>query len=136
MTRTANDKLLSSAWASALLTLLTACAPDLVVGTWSCEADDAGASTDVTEPVNVPWATGFESEFCDYVRPAGLCYAAPLAEYSVLTSPVHAGAYAPAFHVRGDGGDGYQTRCVRQGVLPTAAFYGAWYFIPAPANNV
>jgi hypothetical protein len=31
--------------------------------------------------------------------------------------------------------DGYQARCFRGGVLPQDARYGAWFYLPSPANN-
>jgi hypothetical protein len=44
-----------------------------------------------------------------------------------VTSPVHSGSSAAAFHVAGDypGIDGLQARCALDGVLPEAAYYGA-----------
>jgi hypothetical protein len=119
---------------------LLACEPDLVVGKWDCRASsgDEGAHT-TTEPVSVPWSTGFENEFCDYSGPAGYCYAKELASYETVTTPVHSGEYAAAFKLTaGVAFDGLQTRCVRQGKLPATAFYSAYFFIPsAPsaANN-
>lgn len=112
---------------------LGACQPTLNVGTWTC-AQDAGAPSE-TEPVGSPWATGFEDEFCDYSQLGGFCYAEPRASYTTVTSPVHSGRSAAAFTIRAGDMDGYQTRCVRQGVFPASAFYGAWYFIPALATN-
>jgi hypothetical protein len=130
---------MTSFWLLATLVLVTACEPELVVGAWSCNPNDAALAMDSsaseTQSMEVPWSTGFESEFCDFERAGGFCYAAPLAEYKTVTSPVHSGRYAAAFRVRGDGGDAFQTRCVRKGVLPTAAYYGAWYFIPESASN-
>src|SRR5262249_48859331 len=40
-----------------------------------------------------------------------------------------------AFRVMADDADAAQARCVRQGALPTAAYYGAWYFVPELAQN-
>jgi hypothetical protein len=34
-----------------------------------------------------------------------------------------------------DGGDNPQGRCVRQGVFPAEAYYGAWYYIPESTVN-
>ena len=51
---------------------------------------------------------------------------------------MHSGQYAAAFTVRSNAPGGSQTRCVRQGELPTAAYYGAWYYIPeaiTPSDN-
>jgi hypothetical protein len=44
---------------------------------------------------------------------------------------------AAAFHINTSGA-GQQSRCLRQGILPVTAFYGAWFFIPKnvqSANN-
>jgi hypothetical protein len=85
-----------------------------------------------------PWTTSFENGFCDYGPPIGFCYTAGPAAYSLVTSPVHSGKYAAAFTAEGVGdasaGPG-QARCVAQGVFPTAAYYGAWYYVPAQAVN-
>ena len=123
--------MLAAAWFS------SSCQPELVVGRWSCDPNDAGAARESTStaPVDLPWSTGFESDFCDYEQAGGFCYAAPLAKYETVTTPVHSGHYAAAFKVRAGDDEAHQTRCVREGVLPTAAFYGAWYFIPASARN-
>lgn len=119
-----------------------ACEPTLVVGSWTCSPDSDGplppADTSVTEELEVPWETGFEDGFCDYADSAGFCYANPAASYELVTSPVRSGTYAAAFHVAGEEGDGLQARCARHGILPEAAYYGAWFFVPAPltsANN-
>lgn len=120
-------------WAALAVSLaLTACESELVVGRWSCNPDDAAISS---ETLQLPWSTGFESEFCDFEGTGGFCYAAPLAKYELVTSPVRSGRYAAAFRVRSDADDAHQTRCVLQGVLPEAAYYGAWYFIPQSATN-
>ena len=71
----------------------------------------------------------------DYTELAGYCYGNGAASNELVTSPVHSGHFAVAFTVKTDQGGDSQTRCVRQGVLPTAAYYGAWYYIPAPATN-
>ena len=117
-----------------VLTLLAACEPELVVGAWSCSPSDASVA-DGSAPLELPWATGFESAFCDYERVGGFCYAAPLAQYEAVTAPVHSGRYAAAFRIRAGRDDGYQTRCVREGILPSAAYYGAWYLIPEPTES-
>jgi hypothetical protein len=86
--------------------------------------------------MSVPWATSFESGFCDYVRAEGFCYADPDASYEIVDAPVHSGRRAAAFSVTSDlASDGQQARCVRQGALPSDAAYGAWYFVPSLANN-
>ena len=89
-----------------------------------------------TDPVGASWSTGFEDRFCDYVAQSGFCYDAGNARYDIVQSPVHSGRYAAAFTVNTeDGGDRHQARCVRQGKLPTAAYYGAWYYIPEYADT-
>lgn len=129
----------------ALLALLLAggllgCEPKLVVGQWSCEATDAsagGAGADqAVVPLTIPWSTGFENDFCEYAAPSGFCYAAEAAAYEIVTEPVRSGRQAAAFSLN-LGGDvsGDQTRCAREGELPEAAYYGAYFFIPeAPSS--
>ncbi|MGC4090002.1 MAG: heparin lyase I family protein [Polyangiaceae bacterium] len=122
--------------ASAVVVALAGCDPTLNVGKWICEGvelPDAGTTRE--SPLSLPWSTGFEKAFCDYQRPLGICYHDPVASYETVTSPVHSGSYAAAFNVVADDPAGNQTRCFRQGTLPTAAYYGAWYFVPALATN-
>jgi hypothetical protein len=98
---------------------------------------DAGIAGDPDASVG-PWTTGFENAFCDYAPPMGFCYTAGPGSYSLVTSPVHSGKYAAAFTAQavGDAGVGAgQARCVEQGVFPSAAYYGAWYYVPAQAVN-
>jgi len=123
--------LLVLAVALATAGMLASCEPELNVGTWMCAPNDAGAM----DVIAAPWSTGFENQFCDYTELAGFCYEEPGASYTTVTSPVHSGRFAAAFKVTAGVTNGYQTRCVRQGVLPTAAYYGSWYFIPARAKN-
>lgn len=111
---------------------LAACSPQLTVGTWACPNTEMASETD---PVAVPWSTGFEDQFCDYEQLGGFCYAEDNASYTTVTAPVHSGQFAAAFSVVAGDTNGHQTRCVRQGALPAAAYYGAWYFIPASATN-
>jgi hypothetical protein len=115
---------------------LFGCQQDLNVGEWMCASNDADAApADTSNPIAVPWSTGFEAQFCDYTALAGFCYAEPLASYTIVTSPVHSGRSAAAFRVEAGNSRGHQTRCVRQGSLPTAAYYGAWYFVPELVTN-
>jgi hypothetical protein len=114
---------------------LAACQPVLHVGAWTCASDSDAALASLNDPIGVPWSTGFEDQFCDYTQLAGYCYAEPKASYTTVTSPVHSGQFAAAFRVTTSDLSGHQTRCVRQGVLPSAAYYGAWYFVPARATN-
>lgn len=118
------------------LPVLAACAPQVSAGEWQCPADggaDGGAAQPPaeTDPVTVPWSTGFENGFCDYTKVAGYCYG--YKPYVLVTEPHRLGGrYAVEFTVNGEKGVGLdlQTRCVRQGEFPESAFYGAWYFIP------
>jgi len=118
------------------LLALGACEPKLVVGTFSCNGGEDAAIPDRTATVAAPWSTSFEEKDCDYRLAGGYCYADSEAGFEVVTSPVHSGRYAMAFHVGGnDGGNDVQARCVRQGALPEAAYYGAWYYVPNFAIN-
>lgn len=114
---------------------LGACQPELNVGEWQCAPGADAMSPDMTAPVESPWSTGFEDQFCDYTELAGFCYAEPNASYTTVTSPVHSGRFAAAFKVTAGDENGHQTRCVRQGVLPDAAYYGVWYLVPEHATN-
>ncbi len=87
-------------------------------------------------PVQSPWATGFESGFCDFLRQGGYCYVNTEASHEIVRSPVHSGRFAAAFTVSSDDAvDALQSRCVRWGVLPESATYSAWYYVPAFAEN-
>jgi hypothetical protein len=121
--------------ALSLLCGLAGCRPELDAGEWVCGEASGGAPA-IGDPVAVPWSTGFEDRFCDYQLPAGFCYEDGDASYEIVTSTVHSGRRAAAFRVNTEGGaERQQARCVRQGELPTAAYYGAWYFIPAAAET-
>jgi hypothetical protein len=104
-------------------------------------AGDAGADTSDTGglvPLVFPWSTGFENGFADWQEPPnqGFCYAVGAASMTIVNAPVHSGNHAAAFTVDtiSDASES-QSRCVRQGVLPQAAYYGAWYYVPsAPVN--
>lgn len=147
---------------SALFSFLLGCEPNLIVGKWSSEASDGGhageggqassggVSSDsceaasgegnlATAPVAMPWSTSFENEFCDYIAAGGYCYTAARASRTTVDSPTHSGKAAAAFSLVADAAfNGLQSRCVRQGELPTAAYYSAYFFVPkAPtaANN-
>jgi hypothetical protein len=106
-------------------------------GPVGCETAGGGAATvgsmtRVPEPVSVPWSTGFENGFCDYSASNNYCYAEPRAGFEIVTAPVHSGTSAAAFNIVVDGAmDGTQTRCVRQGTLPEAGYYSAFFFIPS-----
>ncbi len=123
---------------AALSTLgaLSACQPQLNIGEWTCSED--GSPSAVAEPtaaVVAPWSSGFENRFCDYTELAGFCYEDATASTELVRSPVHSGRYAAAFTVQSDAAGGSQSRCVRQGTLPTAAYYGAWYYVPEPTTT-
>lgn len=112
-----------------------ACEPELVIGTWDCDPSGQGGATggEVADdqPIALPWSTGFENGFCDFPAAGGFCYTNPAASYEVVSAPVRSGTSAAAFHVGGDPAvDGLQARCARQGTLPLAAYYGAWFFVP------
>lgn len=122
-----------------LLGGLSACHPQLDIGERTCSADETSDGTpnvivDRTAPVAAPWSSGFENGYCDYTELAGFCYTDPSASREIVTSPVHSGRYAAAFTVQADADGSSGTRCVRQGELPTAAYYGAWYFIAESAT--
>jgi hypothetical protein len=118
------------------LFLPAACQPNLDIGGWRCSEDGSESTIPKeTAPVTLPWSTGFENRYCDYTELAGFCYAIDSASYELVTSPVHSGNYAAAFTVRTAEGGESQARCVRQGELPTAAYYGAWYYITEAASS-
>ncbi len=114
-----------------------ACEPTVIVGRVCPDAAaDVGATPDPDASVTLPWTNGFEDGFCDYTAPLGFCFATGAGSYTLVTSPVHSGQYAAAFTVRSNADDGgSQARCVEQGVFPNTAYYGAWYYLPAPAVN-
>jgi hypothetical protein len=121
---------------------LSACEPDLVVGTRLCFADTASPPVnDDAEPsdttLRVPWSTGFENGFCGYRDAGGYCKVNSDATHAVVETPVRGGRLAAAFSVIGtDAQDALQSRCVLQGVLPKTAYYGAWYYFPNSAQNM
>jgi hypothetical protein len=88
----------------------------------------------VTAPIEVPWQTGFENGFCDYVDVSGFCYAEGDASFEVVTDHAHTGDSAAAFSVN-SAEAGAHARCVRQGTLPADAYYGAWFYVPDPADE-
>jgi hypothetical protein len=111
-----------------------ACNPTVMIGDHMCPGDDGGSDAGIAPDASVgSWATGFEDGFCDYAPPVGFCYAVGGGSYSLVTSPVHSGRYAAAFSVNAALDGGSQARCVLQGVFPAAAYYSAWYYVPAPA---
>ena len=118
---------------------LSGCRPNVSVGERTCSEDgsaDVAVNEDVdaSPPITADWSTGFENRFCDYRLPGGYCYPDASGAFEVVTSPHHSGQHAAAFTVTSDDPITYQARCVRQGPLPTSAYYGAWYYVPAPAT--
>jgi len=116
------------------------CEPTLKVGKWDCSssASNGGAGApngpDATTPVAIPWTTGFEDGFCGYLNAGGFCYSNDQATYALVTSPVHSGSSAASFSVAGTP-EQRQARCVRHGALPSAAYYTAWYYVPAESSG-
>ena len=123
--------------AAAAVVCFVACKQALVVGEYQCPKDDAagGIPPSDTDPITLPWETGFEEQFCDYQRVAGYCYSWPPVEFRVVRSPVHSGQYAAEITVTTGIEEQPQGRCVRQGILPTEAYYGVWFYIPETATN-
>ncbi len=128
-----------------------ACDPQILVGA-DAVGDGSVAPIDATVdldasgdgalvPLTVPWSTGFENGlvngFIDWSQPAnqGFCYLMGGGNFTIVSSPVHTGLYAAAFLVNSTNGTISQARCLRQGVLPAAAYYGAWYYVPETAVN-
>jgi hypothetical protein len=104
----------------------------------SC-VEDAGSNGALTLLL-LPWQTGFENGFNDWGQAPnqGFCYPiVPVggASYAIVTSPVHSGQHAAAFTVNTGADSPSLARCKRQGVLPSSAYYGAWYFVPFAATN-
>jgi hypothetical protein len=126
----------------ALAWLALACEPTVVIGscpqTSAVDAGAAGASSN-QDLVTTPWSTGFEDGLCGYRSAGGFCYARHGASIEIVESPTpYTGKFAAAFTVAGDTttADRSQARCVREGVMPTSAYYGAWYRVPAVKSKV
>jgi hypothetical protein len=140
LARCARSELAARSLPSLLLWLssaLAGCGQKLVVGQWTCSEDGtATAIPAASDPVTLPWSTSFENGFCDYSQVGGFCVQDQLAEYKIVQAPVHSGQYAAEFSIASaTSAGGYQARCVRQGTLPTTAYYGAWYYVPALATT-
>jgi len=114
-----------------------ACTPNISAGKWTCSEDGGTTIVPASDAaIDYGWSTGFESKFCDYAPPSGRCYSSgPGASYELVTAPapVHRGHFAAAFSV--ESGRDVHTRCYRQGALPQAAYFAAWYYLPAYATN-
>lgn len=125
-------KNLPPAWGYLTLVAALGCDDTAVVGRWECAQSPPGdVSVEEALPTPSPWSTGFERGFCDYAPADGFCYVTDAASYELVTEPVRTGHYAAAFTVNTDPEAlGTQARCVRQGILPESATYGAWYYFP------
>jgi hypothetical protein len=111
----------------AALAILTAgCDREVLVGADPDAASEGGGG------FVVPWSTGFENGFNDWDIP---CYAMGGGSYQIVTSPVHSGQHAAAFTVNTSVSAQPEARCVKRGVFPQSAYYGAWYYVPALATN-
>lgn len=126
---------------SLLLTLFAlSCSREVQVGDFTCpvlEQNEAGAPSllppESPTPLPTPWSSGFEDGFCGYYDGSGFCYLKGQASFRRVEAPVHSGRFAAAFDIDAissrRAGES-QARCVREGELPRAAYYGAWYFVP------
>jgi Polysaccharide lyase len=116
----------------------SSCEPSLLVGELQCSPSEAGAPSKTASgafnegPLPAPWQTSFDDGFCGYKYRAGFCYSDPDSSYRLVTEPVHTGPFAAAFDMNPSEATGArQVRCVREGVLPSEAYYGAWYYVPS-----
>jgi hypothetical protein len=124
----------------AMVWLALGCEPTVIIGSCAepAEAGVAAGASAGGDAVGVPWSTGFEDGLCGYHAAHGFCYARHGADLEIVRSPTpHSGEFAAAFTVNADAttADRSQARCVREGVMPQSAYYGAWYFIPALSTN-
>ncbi|HZU84998.1 MAG TPA: hypothetical protein VE987_18835 [Polyangiaceae bacterium] len=120
---------------AALALVTSACDRGMLVGADPTACADAGGDGPLTT-LAVPWSTGFENQFNDFTA-AGLCYFLGGASFAWVSppSPVHSGQHAASFTVNTSLSNLSQARCKLTGVLPTAAYYSAWYYIAAAATN-
>ena len=84
----------------------------------------------MTDPLSMPWSTDFEHGFCDLYIAQGYCYTADIASYGVVDTRGRSGTHSVEFTIQTEMDKQAQARCVREGVFPVDAIYGAWYFIP------
>jgi hypothetical protein len=104
---------------------------------FALDGSGADASDSGLVPLAVPWSTSFEGQPGDSWMPGDpTCYATGGASFKVVTSPVHTGQHAAAFTIDTAVASPSQTRCLKQGVLPTSARYGAWYYVPTHATSI
>lgn len=126
-----------------LTSFSSACDPEVTVGEWPCgratleQANAEAGAPGTSVPIEAPWSTSFEAGFCEYTAARGFCYADADttdgnadAWYRITAEKAHSGRVSAAFHVNTDG-EGRQSRCVREGILPTEAYYGAWFWVPS-----
>jgi len=93
------------------------------------------ATASLDTPLPAPWKTSFDAGFCAY-DDGGFCYSDSESAYRLVTAPVHSGMFAAAFEMGPSSAGGQrQARCVREGVLPTEAYYGAWYYVPSELSG-
>ncbi|MET0793220.1 MAG: hypothetical protein ABW061_16990 [Polyangiaceae bacterium] len=119
----------------ALGATVLACEPKLVVGEKQCPPLGDAMAILSTDPITYPWNAGFETDFCEFTQAGGYCTNDARASELIVSSPVHGGRFAASFTVDNTDGAGYQSRCVRRGVLPVAAYYGAWFYLPKLVDN-
>jgi hypothetical protein len=97
---------------------------------------DSGIPAATSQPIELPWSTSFEDGFCGYTEARGFCYSDPDASYQLSSVVTRTGRRAAAFTINTNPDlEGNQARCVREGVLPQEAYYGAWYYIPLATTN-
>ncbi len=138
----ATDALAAPIWVGVVLSLM-GCEPPVDVGNWRCSSaplfippDGSPIVAGKDLPVELDWSTSFEDGFCGYSNATGFCYSDPGATHRVVESPTHSGNRAAAFDITTDPSkDGRQTRCVREGLLPDDAVYGAWFYIPSGTTS-
>jgi hypothetical protein len=116
-----------------------ACEPTVVVGSSTCTpsvraGDDFSPGAGREMPVGA-WATDFEYGFCDFGQQLGFCYSTTGGSYEIVDEPTRSGVGSAAFTIDADVFDA-QARCVREGILPEHAAYGAWFYLPeAPTDS-
>lgn len=123
------------------------CESKSVIAAWSCpgsseasslgaegSAGDAGSGGSSSSSTSFPlhWSTSFENGWCDFYDGRGEFAESGERTKDVVTEPVHSGSFAAAFTVNTTNVG--QMRCARQGLLPSEAKYGVWYFVPKLAR--
>jgi hypothetical protein len=117
---------------------LARCDPNLVIG--ADAPDGAAVPEGGLTAIDFPWSTSFEDGDPDYQAPQGYCYESFGGDVAIVGAPpdAHSGSHVAAFSVVAETGAPFnqvsQVRCVRQGVLPQSAYYGAWYYVPQPVT--